>query len=285
MSRRMINPFTHRKILKKGTPGTATIVSMSMPQPGASSQNIAMTLQVYVEGMNPYEVEDQWMVSSKDTLGFGMQLPVKVDPDKPEKVAIDWDAARSNSAAETTARRQALASQGPVGGAAAGAAAAAPSVDGVSDPLAGGGGAAAAGLPAGIAGLVGPEVAQQIAAAQQMQAAAMQSGMGGMGNQPTLDLRNDPELRAKLERVLGRELTPGTTEHIDTSNDPALAMQIMQVVQQHNLEKAGMTQPATADGSAGGDSISKLERLVALRDSGALTAAEFETQKRQILGG
>ena len=61
----MINPFTHRKILKKGMPGTATIIAMSMPEAGASTQNIAMTLQVRVEGMAPYEVEDQWMVSRK----------------------------------------------------------------------------------------------------------------------------------------------------------------------------------------------------------------------------
>ena len=86
--------------------------------------------------------------------------------------------------------------------------------------------------------------------------------------------------------MLGRELTPGTSEHIDTSNDPALAMQIMQVVQQHNLEKAGMGQPgAQPAAGAGDDSISKLERLSALRDSGALTDAEFDAQKRQILGG
>jgi len=259
----VINPFTHRKILKKGKPGTATIVSMSMPQPGASSQNIAMTLQVFVEGMNPYEVEDQWMVSSKDTLGFGMQLPVKVDPDKPEKVAIDWEAARAGEIQQTAARRQALAAQGPVGGAAAGGTAAA--AGGVQDPLAGG--AAMAGM-AGAAGMMGG-----------------MAGMGAGGQAPTIDLRNDPELRAKLEKVLGRELTPGTSEHIDTSNDPALAMQIMQVVQQHNLEKAGMgqagAQPAAA---AGDDSISKLERLSALRDSGALTDAEFDAQKRQILG-
>ncbi len=271
----MINPFTHRKILKKGTPGTATIVSMSMPDAGASSQNIAMTLQVFVEGMNPYEVEDQWMVSSKDTLGFGMQLPVKVDPDKPEKVAIDWDAARAANAAETADRREALASQGP-GRRRHRRHPGPPRRRRRRPPR--------AGLPANIAGLVGPEVAQQIAAAQQMQAAAMQGGMAGQA--PTIDLRNDPELRAKLEQVLGRDLTPGTSEHIDTSNDPALAMQIMQVVQQHNLEKAGMGQPgAQPAADASDDSISKLERLSALRESGALTDAEFDAQKRQILGG
>ena len=127
----MLNPFTHRKILKKGRPGVATIVSMSMPDSGSSSQNIAMTLQVQVEGMAPYEVEDQWMVSSKDTLGFGMSLPVKVDEGNPQKVAIDWEAARDAEAQETAARRAALAQQGPVG--AAGAA-------GIQSPFGGGGG-------------------------------------------------------------------------------------------------------------------------------------------------
>jgi hypothetical protein len=239
----MLNPFTHRKILKKGTPGTARIISMSMPEGGASSQNIAMTLQVFVEGMSPYEVEDQWMVNHKDTIGFGMELPVKVDPDKPEKVAIDWEAARAGHAADTAARRQALAAQGPVGSAPA-AVAGASGVGGIQDPLAG--------------------------------------GIGG-GAMPTIDLRNDPELRAKLEKVLGRELTPGTSETIDTSSDPALAMQIMQVVQQHSLEKMGMAQPQAAQAGAD-DALSKLERLAALRDSGALTDAEFEAEKQQLLG-
>ncbi len=37
--------------------------------------------------------------------------------------------------------------------------------------------------------------------------------------------------------------------------------------------------------SSGGDSVAELERLVKLRDSGALTDAEFEQQKARILGG
>jgi hypothetical protein len=262
----MINPFTHRKILKKGKPGTATIISMSMPEAGASSQNIAMTLQVQVEGLAPYEVEDQWMVSSKDTLGFGMQLPVKVDPDKPEKVAIDWEAARAGQAAETAARRQALAAQGPVGGAGAAAAGgAAAGTGGIQDPL------AAAGMAGAMAGMGG---------------AGAMAGMAA-GAMPTIDLRNDPELRAKLEQVLGRSLTPGTSETIDTSNDPALAMTIMQVVQQHQMEKlqGGAQAPSPAsDGAGSDDAISKLERLAKLRDGGALTDAEFEAEKKQLLG-
>jgi hypothetical protein len=37
--------------------------------------------------------------------------------------------------------------------------------------------------------------------------------------------------------------------------------------------------------SGGGDSIAKLERLQKLRDSGALTEAEFEREKAKVLSG
>lgn len=42
--------------------------------------------------------------------------------------------------------------------------------------------------------------------------------------------------------------------------------------------------PAATPGSGGGDSIAELERLAKLRDSGALTEAEFEQQKARVLG-
>ena len=117
---------------------------------------------------------------------------------------------------------------------------------------------------------------------------AMQ-GMGGAGGamqgaEPTIDLRNDPELRAKLEQILGRKLTPGTSEHIDTSNDPALAMQIMQVIQAASAGEDAGRRAAQPGDQGGGDALSKLERLAALRDSGALTDAEFDAQKKQLLG-
>ena len=41
---------------------------------------------------------------------------------------------------------------------------------------------------------------------------------------------------------------------------------------------------SAAPASSGGDSVAELERLAKLRDSGALTDAEFETQKAKILG-
>jgi hypothetical protein len=43
--------------------------------------------------------------------------------------------------------------------------------------------------------------------------------------------------------------------------------------------------PTASAGGSGGDSVAELERLVQLRDSGALTDSEFEQQKARILGG
>jgi hypothetical protein len=88
----MLNPLAHRKILKKGISGQARIQAMTMPPRGAAKFNLGMTLQVFVEGRNPYEVEDQRLVSAKMPLGFGMVLPVKVDRDDQQRIAIDWDA-------------------------------------------------------------------------------------------------------------------------------------------------------------------------------------------------
>ncbi len=220
----MINPFTHRKILKKGRAGKAVITAFTMPERGSSTQNLPITLEVHVEGRSPYMVEDQWMVSSKDSLGFGIEVPVKVDVDDPQKVAIDWKAAREVRAAEKGSRAAQLAAQPVVGS---------------SWPPAAGGGA------------------------------------------PVVDARNDPELRAKLEGVVGHSLEPGTEQTIDTSGDPALAARIMQVVSEHAASQAA----GGGSSGPGEDTISKLERLSRLRDAGALTDEEFEEQKRALLGG
>ncbi len=248
----MINPFTHRKILKKGKPGTGTIVAMSALDPSASSQNVAMTLQIQVEGLSPYEVEDQWMVSRKSTLGFGMALPVKVDMDNPQKVAIDWDGARDQNDAATAARRAALAAQGPVGG-------------------------------AGAAPIVDPLGGDSVFGGSFTQPTAMP------GAEPAVDLRNDPELRGKIEKVIGRELTPGTTERLDFASDPAMGAQVMAVIAQHQaeLQMRAMNPSASAPAPAADSSddvVSQIERLDALRQSGALSQEEFDEQKKKLLG-
>ena len=87
---------------------------------------------------------------------------------------------------------------------------------------------------------------------------------------PVLDLRNDPELRRKIEEVVGHELVAGQTLGV-AENDPLMQQQILQVMQAH---------AAGTD-----DTTSKLESLAALRSSGALTEAEFAAAKAKILGG
>jgi hypothetical protein len=223
----MLNPLTHRRILKKGTPGRATIVAASVPERGASMFNMAMTLQVFVEGRVPYEVEDQWMVKASDTEALSGSVPVKVDPDEPDKVAIDWDTLRAEHEAATQQRRAALAAQGPV---------------------------------------------------QDLDDVA-----GGVSSvSPVVDARGDPELRAKLEAVLGYELTPGSTIAVG-ENDPALQMRIMQVIAEHQASRAAA--PASPGPANDDELVARLERLTALHEAGALTDEEFAEAKRQMLDG
>jgi hypothetical protein len=221
----MINPFTHRRILKKGTPGRAMIVAASVPARGASMFNMAMTLQVFVEERAPYEVEGQWMVKASDTEALAGSIPVKVDPDEPDKVAIDWDTLRAEHEAATQQRRAALAAQGPV-----------EDLDDV----------------AGSATSVSPVV----------------------------DARGDPELRAQLEAVLGYELTPGSTITVG-EGDPALQMQIMQVIAEHQASRA--TAAASPEPSSDDELVGRLERLTALHEAGALSDEEFAEAKRRML--
>ena len=110
----LLNPLTHRKILKKGVPGRAAIVSRGMFDRDSMAFNLQMTLHVYVEGWQPYEVEDNWLVKSKDAGGLSGSIPVRVDPNDQNRVAIDWDGVRGQVEQMENARRQALAAQGPV---------------------------------------------------------------------------------------------------------------------------------------------------------------------------
>jgi hypothetical protein len=154
-----------------------------------------MTLHVFVEGRTPYEVKDQWVIRAKGvTLGWGMVLPVKVDPNDPQQVAIDWKALAKQQQAEAEQRRAGLAAMGPVG----------------------------------------PD------------------GAPTTGTTQVLDLRDNPELRQQVIDALA-------AQGITLSREP---------------------DPAGGDD----DLLSQLERLTALRASGALTESEFRAQKRKLLG-
>ena len=117
----MLNPFTHRKVLERGVPGRATVVSRGALDRDGTIFNLPMTLHVFVEGLTPYEVEDQWWVKHTDTIGLDGSIPVRVDREDPQKVAIDWDLLRAEEEREGDQRRASLAAMGPWQGEAAAA--------------------------------------------------------------------------------------------------------------------------------------------------------------------
>jgi hypothetical protein len=197
----MLNPLTHRKVLKKGMPARATIAEMGALDRGGTSFNLPMTLQVHVEGITPYEVEGQWMVKAKDTVALDGSIPVKVDASDHEKVAIDWETLRAEYEQEKTARRAALAAGGPAG--------ATPNI----------------------------------------------------GAPTVIDPNADPQVMEQVSRMLGQM-------GINVQEQPAGATGFAS-------DGAGLDTD---------DQLSQLERLSALRSSGALTDEEFEEQKRRILG-
>lgn len=144
------------RILAEGIAGQGVIVGMGTPARGAQWFNLDIDLEVHVPGRAAYRVANQYMVPASATLGPGVSLPVKVDPEDKAKIAIDWDSAPSGPA------------------------------------------------------------------------------------------------RGEVRPASGAPAPP---------------------------------QPAASGGGGGGDTVAELERLAKLRDSGALTEAEFEQQKARILGG
>jgi Short C-terminal domain len=68
---------------------------------------------------------------------------------------------------------------------------------------------------------------------------------------------------------------------IHLSDNPEMMQQVEQALGQFGIqmEQAGQAGPAEDD------AIAKIERLAALRQSGALTEEEFQEQKRRILRG
>jgi putative oligomerization/nucleic acid binding protein len=79
------------RILAEGTPGQGVIVGMGTPERGAQWFNLNIDLEVHVSGRAAYQVNNMYMVPATASLGPGVSLPIKVDPNDPAKIAIDWD--------------------------------------------------------------------------------------------------------------------------------------------------------------------------------------------------
>ncbi len=84
------------------------------------------------------------------------------------------------------------------------------------------------------------------------------------------------------------QIGPGVTLpiRVDASDQSKIAIDWNQAArppERGEVRPAGAGAPAASGG--GGDTVAGLERLAKLRDSGALSDAEFEQQKARVLGG
>lgn len=79
------------QILATGVPGQGVVMAHGTPERGAQWFNMDIDLEVHVSGRRPYRVNNMYMVPAGATIGQGVTLPIKVDPNDPSKIAIDWD--------------------------------------------------------------------------------------------------------------------------------------------------------------------------------------------------
>ena len=86
------------RILAEGIAGQGVIVGMGTPERGAQWFNLNIDLEVHVPGRAAYQVNNMYMVPATASLGQGVALPIKVDPNDPAKIAIDWDSAPTGPA-------------------------------------------------------------------------------------------------------------------------------------------------------------------------------------------
>jgi Short C-terminal domain len=79
------------QILANGIPGQGVIVGHGTPERGAQWFNLDIDLEVHLNGRRPYRVNNMYMVPAGAAIGAGVTLPIKVDPNDPSKIAIDWE--------------------------------------------------------------------------------------------------------------------------------------------------------------------------------------------------
>jgi hypothetical protein len=139
------------EILKNGTPTKAVVQGFTTPVPGDRFA-MQIPLDVYPpDGGAPYRIDYVFPTARmKAALSVGMEIPVKVDPGDPTRIAVQWDAQKAAIAAAggdyaavqaglastyggvaDAAMRQSMAG----GGATVGTAAASPGPPASTDPL------------------------------------------------------------------------------------------------------------------------------------------------------
>lgn len=87
------------EVLKHGTPAKAIVKSFAMP---STTEKFAMQidLEIHPLGGAPYVITYTYPTArQKAAMSVGMEIPVKVLPDDPSRVAVQWDALKGSIAA------------------------------------------------------------------------------------------------------------------------------------------------------------------------------------------
>jgi hypothetical protein len=87
------------EVMEKGTPAKAICKGFAQPVP---NDKFAMQIPLEVHPPNgaPYELNYVFPTTRmKAAITVGMEIPVKIHPDDPQRIAVQWDAQKANIAA------------------------------------------------------------------------------------------------------------------------------------------------------------------------------------------
>src|SRR5436305_2817207 len=83
------------KRMKDPIAGTAKVVSISMPDPSATSQNYVMQCVVSADGIAPTAARHKGMAKTSKWPSPGEELPITIDRGDPERFIIRWEEVQS----------------------------------------------------------------------------------------------------------------------------------------------------------------------------------------------
>lgn len=123
---------------------------------------------------------------------------------------------------------------------------------------------------------------------------APKAAAGTVPPQQTIDLHDSGAREQVLDLLRQNGIDPDKPDQqIDASQVPGLGQAIMGILSQHGVSLGGGgAQIPMAGGATGwvtndaaGDPLAMVEHLARQRDAGKITGAEFEAQKKRLLGG
>jgi hypothetical protein len=88
-----------KEVIEKGVPAKAICKGFATPVPD-DRFSMQIPLEVHPPGGAPYELNYVYPTArQKAAISVGMEIPIKLLPDDPSRIAIQWDAQQANLAA------------------------------------------------------------------------------------------------------------------------------------------------------------------------------------------